>query len=591
MSAIDTQNTKQIRNPMVITCGLAAESSININCSDFSGFFLQDSGNPVASLKSAEWPIRRITDLQGDGFPLDGSCEFYTAKVGSEDGKIGSKTHIGGTGSFTVSASAVIPALTIYTEGDGTITVGNMSYEARGVNVLPINATSATLTFTSTDATRRIEVLTIIPGINLAWDNETLISVQLNLRSDLAISNNQWMVSEIEIRAYYPDDISEAVSGISDDVPIWYSAGYAGAMSTERRFYLSEPVTMENGIITIKGRDSSHKLVEHGNAAHILNTTTGSGRRDLYAKMAYFIEDAGIKLRARETAPVATSGTTSRTLIFKSNTYDSVVANIMNLSHMGTYWPTFVDAGIPRIYHTKPTKKWNIYEEDCGDVVRTADRNVSKIKSDDDFGLHSKVTRSEELQEIVRRRVKRGTRYTQNAGGYFWAISVSNAVDVFRTAESIRWTAAKDTIGVPKMDHAINDKGEIVTVYTTVYVDECIAKGKAADIEVDAEMVTASPVRAGVTMVASPIAYGQVYGEPAEGQTAVFIYPNYRNLFGRSNITGKFLWKGDPRMQPRDVFGFHRLDGTEELCTIESITLKHEGGGTTAEIAYRLGVC
>ena len=62
------------------------------------------------------------------------------------------------------------------------------------------------------------------------------------------------------------------------------------------------------------------------------------------------------------------------------------------------------------------------------------------------------------------------------------------------------------------------------------------------------------------------------------------------NLLRRSNETGSFTWKGDPRMQPRDVANFHRLDGTVEEITIESITLKHEGGGTTAEIVYRKGV-
>ena len=43
-------------------------------------------------------------------------------------------------------------------------------------------------------------------------------------------------------------------------------------------------------------------------------------------------------------------------------------------------------------------------------------------------------------------------------------------------------------------------------------------------------------------------------------------------------------------MQPRDTFKFHRLDGTVEVATIERIQLTHEGGGTTAEVHYRLGV-
>jgi hypothetical protein len=79
-----------------------------------------------------------------------------------------------------------------------------------------------------------------------------------------------------------------------------------------------------------------------------------------------------------------------------------------------------------------------------------------------------------------------------------------------------------------------------------------------------------------------------VYGEVREGNALV--YPDYLTLFERSNITGKFKWKGDPRMQPRDVFNFHRLDGTVEQCTIESIVLRHDGG-TVAEISYRKGVC
>lgn len=65
----------------------------------------------------------------------------------------------------------------------------------------------------------------------------------------------------------------------------------------------------------------------------------------------------------------------------------------------------------------------------------------------------------------------------------------------------------------------------------------------------------------------------------------------YESLLQRSNVTGSFIWKGDPRMQPRDVVEFHRLDGTVEEITLENITLHHEGGGTYAEITYRKGVC
>ena len=66
-------------------------------------------------------------------------------------------------------------------------------------------------------------------------------------------------------------------------------------------------------------------------------------------------------------------------------------------------------------------------------------------------------------------------------------------------------------------------------------------------------------------------------------------------------------------MQPRDVFTLQLLDyallnedeeaitdesgnelyggGAADVCTIESITLEHSGGGLSAEISYRMGIC
>ena len=585
MSLIDTNNALQIRPPMTITCGIAARPNINLTFSDVTGFPIADT-NPSAALDSEDWPVIEITDLQGDGFPLDGSCRFYSSGAGSEDGKVGLKTHIGGTGSLTVSSSSVIPALTIYTRGEGTITANSVTYEARGVNVIPVNATSISITFTSTNEEMRMEVQSIIPGISLSWDNETLISVELDLRADLSIEKAQWPVSEIEIQAYYPDDISESVSSIADDVPIWYTAGYPGDMSPERRFYLSEPVTMENGIITIRGHDASHKMSETSNAAQILNTKTGSGKYDLYVKFMHFIQDAGITLRSRETAPAKGSGAAEHSLIVKAASTDAIVQDIMNLAHTGTFWPVFVDAGIPKLTHTKPTAKWDIYEEDCGDVERSVERNVARIASNDTYGLHTSIVRNNDAQEIARRKVSAMTRYSQNAGGYYWKLSVSNAYDVSVTAESIWWTADKSTLSTSIITFEIDaETGRVVEKTDVMYTDESVVVGKSARISKVESSIIPSPRRAGTTMKVDPISYGKVMAGTD------FLYPNYNHLFERSNITGKFTWKGDPRMQPRDVFTFHRLDGTTETCTIETIVLRHEEGGTIAEISYRLGVC
>ena len=84
---------------------------------------------------------------------------------------------------------------------------------------------------------------------------------------------------------------------------------------------------------------------------------------------------------------------------------------------------------------------------------------------------------------------------------------------------------------------------------------------------------------------------GRISATTAANRGAL-IYPNRMLSVGlyRSPVTGSFTWKGDPRMQPRDIVHFHRLDGTVEDITLENITISHEGGGTSAEITYRKGV-
>ena len=569
---------------MIVQCGIAARTNANLTFSNLTGFLIADPNVSVA-LDSEEWPARELTDLQGLGFPADGTCEFYDSTLaGSIDGKVGVQTHIGGTGSLRVSSTSEIPALTIYTEGVGTVTADGTEYELRGVNVIQVNATSIDLTFTSDDADQRVKVYSIVPGINISWDNDTIISVELDLRSDLSIKDSQWAVSEIEIRAYYPDDISEAVSNIADDVPIWYVAGYAGDMCQQRRFYLSERAEMENNIITIKGHDMSYKLGEKRFSSQVINSTTNNGKRALYSRFVSTIQKAGVILQKGHAFPTYSAGGTGYTLVIKESDADKIVQDIMNLAHKGDFWPTFRDAGIPEVFWHKPTPKWDIYETDCGEVVREADRNVAKITSSDEMGLTSKTNRDAKVQEIQRKNVIALSRYSFSPGGYWWALSVSGGYDVVVAADKIAWTSAITTYQVTAQTFIIDKDGRIKEEKKTENVDQCVIKGKALSISPDKTAVTPTPTRAGSVLEISPL----VYGEVREGNALV--YPDYLTLFERSNITGKFKWKGDPRMQPRDVFNFHRLDGTVEQCTIESIVLRHDGG-TVAEIAYRKGVC
>lgn len=594
MPTIDEENRKAIRTPFEVHCGLSGrDTKVDLTFSSITGA-VTDS-NASEALDNEHWDMRTLTDLSGGGFPLDGSCSLYdpTLMGSLENGKLGLRSELGKAITVTVNAKTDIAALTIAVTSDaaGTITANGIDYAAGRIVVIPVNGKSITLKAKSLDEASRIEIASITPGITLEFNNENLVSCTLALRSDLSIVSPSWQVSEIEIQAYWPDDISEAISNVGDDVPVWYYSGYEGDYSKVRSFYLSEKASMENNVITIKGEDMSAKLEEKNNISQVLNSTGGNGRKTLYNRFVKFITDSGVKLIYRETAPGTNSNSSAYTLIFDEQSSREIVADIMNLSHNGSFFPSFVDAGIPSVTWSKPEKKWDIYEEDCGDVVRSVERNIAKIQTDADYGLLSKAARSQKLTTLETKNVTAGVGYSHNPDGYWWYLTVSNAKSVLATANRIVWTAKKSTVSkkvkekTKKRYKTGKKKGQPIYKTVTKKLNQCIVKGKEVTLTKEQSAIIHSGKRPGSTVSVDPIAHGKIYS----GTT--LLYPNYAYLFSRSNITGSFTFKGDPRMQPRDVFSFHRLDGSLETCTIETITVTHESGGTKAEVTYRKGIC
>lgn len=596
MSIIDTQNGKQIRDAMEVHCGLTARyTKADLSITAQSGQIAAADSNLSESIDADQWTMRKLTDFQGDGFPLDGSCVLLdTATAGSlANGKVGIRSDIGGTLQITVTSTQTIPAVTLaVTSGTGTVTANGVSYQLDRIVVIPVNGKSVTLTITSTDATRRLEIASITPGISMSFSNANLTYCAVNLRADLSMAQPSFPISDIEIRAYWPDDISEAISNIGDDVPIWYYAGYPGDICTVRKFYLSEPAQMSQNIITIKGEDQSHRLEDAKNTPlQRLDTTANKGRQQLYQFFCNLITGCKIKPVYTEPAPAAAGSVkTGYSLVITDQSPRAHVQNVMNLGHYGSFWPTFVDAGIPRITWSKPAKKWDIYERDCGDVVRTVDRNIAKVTTDAENGLHSTTVREtawEKLAENIT--LKKGKPITKTFDDYYWDYKVDYREKnqwTIRQLNKVKWTPSATSV---KRQKRVKVKGKWKT--KTVWAYKPTLYGKALTVKKDTSSITEVSGRSGSTVQVSPLCYGKVY------QGTDWIFPNYQRLFERSNICGAFVWKGDPRMQPRDVAAFHWAepdsDGNEvvELITIESIALIHEGGGTKATITYRKGVC
>lgn len=145
-------------------------------------------------------------------------------------------------------------------------------------------------------------------------------------------------------------------------------------------------------------------------------------------------------------------------------------------------------------------------------------------------------------------------------------------------------------------DHQITTAAEMWSVL--VGADIIDSDAESIDLEIYGLAINESSETVTYTGTGNSLSYnygdapiiGQMSGKTS-GASLIQIYPNMLNTpIYRSTESGSFRWKGDPRLQPRDIGQLKKLDGTYEDITLENITITHEGGGTYADITYRKGV-
>lgn len=506
-------------------------------------------------------------------------------------------------------------------------------------------------------------------GEPIVINNSNLISCTVSLRSDLSIIEPTLPESEINIEAYFDDDISDVLASIPDETPVTYQAGYPGDMSPVRNFYLAEQITWQDNVMSIHAVDAVHKLDKEIGSGLYMNSYGPS--RVAYASAALIKEYTGNDIM--DTAiPYISGERVHWFLVDDGFTARDFAAQVMWLLHQkDDVWYTYVDAGIPKFTGTKPSSIWDIYEDDCGDVKRNTERKIANIN------VQHRTAKNTLTAEIGSATIVRNVGTTlsfnnsyiesvvigvgkNNRGGDLinsryssvrretWVVplvpatvsgksSASMAVfpDInYSFPESRAYSGMTRLLkdGVAQDDFCPIGGGQSSSysqLYTQFVPWDCtydstdsfwtdnpdttdirsqsnalsvlvsagvIGSSDDADITIGGyilaqttEPATFSSGNDGVNVdIDSPPWFGSISNE-----NYGLMYPNgaYNSLLSRSNITGSFTWKGDPRMQPRDVVTFHRLDGTTETITIENITLSHERGGLSAEITYRCGIC
>lgn len=543
--------------------------------------------------------------------------------------------------------------------------------------------------------------------------NDTLIRCVVTLRGDLSTDNPTLPESEIEIEAYYKNDISDLVASMPNDMEIQYSAGYSDtattiwnmlSMSKVRYFYTDEPITWKDGILHIHGVDQVHKLDEAVAPLYLGFAYGGNPSRSQHGGLkciarAFFdvvfgqakagISSQGVEKSAIKHLQVgllpnyaegdySTEGSVNA--ILDRGTRREIIAKLMNITHIdippgfignvSTFWPTYVDAGCPycRIQKTQPGPIVSIREADCGDIVIEHERTVSKYvyRVRDVLQLGAAAVKLQNSATVFKQNGvdisydeyedRNFVMYPHNGTDYiFFSLDFNTDMQKRSRPYSDEWEFTRaffdnNKYGMWLFDDEVNDNvfnpggysffdlksswssGGYSTYWNNMISDGTIeADAISTTLErvgygfkvTDEKLLTIDTGNSGVVKeITSPIFNGDIYvaklGETVPSfndVNSLHVLPEegLKALAKRSRTTGSFTWKGDPRMQPRDKFRFIRLEynlldenevqlmtensediivgGNTQECTIETITLTHEGGGLISQITYREGIC
>lgn len=620
MPTISEANRMQIRPPMDIMVTLQVGGDVSLAYSGYSDAKVADG-----RLDEPNKKMMLLADLQGDGYPLNGSCRLYRPGYHpTTEEKWGERSNIGETCSITITASESIGYVSAWVSGCESVTFSGNDYPVvNGTVNIYVEDTTATFTFNPLYEDRRVEVSLLASGAYFIFNNGQIISCVVSLRSDLSLINPTLPESEIELQVYQDEDISERLASIPDETLITYSAGYSDEMSPIRNFYLSEKITWADNVMTLHAVDAVHKLDVQLPTASLLTDGFSDTGEATEESLLVFIRAcllyAGISIGIM---PDYEDGTSNSSLVFNRTSLREAIAKATAWGRFGNYpttWINYVDAGIPKLESDYSSAGWHIYEEDCGDVKRDAARKIKEIRMpvsalsfgdggnylttnvgsgtwiygsgafldfDDDVFAWSVITEQNAGIASVKSDDTDYAGACEKNALNFLAIKglmedglPMGCMNTFYT-QVMPWNSLQLTTWNQYIGSSVREDQDLIIMGSKILKDTHIQSFSTG--EDDGEIITLDE---------APIEGKLIVQHPNEA--AQVLYPNIaaQSILNMSNITGSFKWKGDPRMQPRDSAYLHRVNGVTELITIENITITHEGGGTSAEITYRKGQC
>lgn len=560
MATIEQNNMKTLRPAMNIVAGLDETTETILDGGDATNTYDDGLYDGVSYIDDVV-PQIILMDLCNGGFYNDGSAqpisEYPTMVGGTLAGKYGfiSSSIADETGTL---AAPVQVDITAFNEWDNvTVTLadskGNQRIEI--IDDITWNDGGASLTFDKGWANERLHVLRIALGKSWTFDNSTLIKCSMNLRGvETTADNPELQLSEIEIQAYEPEDYSNIIGRITEGSPIWYQAGYPGDMSIVRRFYLNQKIQYENNVLTIRGYDATYQL-EGQYDGFILQSNTNEIEYDYASQIYFIIQSAGIDVANRGLPEIPTGTSDAINLYLDNRSKRLLVANAMNMYREQGFCVNYVDAGIPTFSGIEPLNNtWQISADQVANFKTEIELFTKEVRS----VLYS-ATINAAAEELTTIDVVSGQEYWINLAEPVYSASSTMGTIMFLSPYTLLLTAT--STGTASVT------GRKIVLSTTSANNPYSATNneRGVVVSLDDQMMINS-----------------VNGN--RSQTAI------DNMLQRSNIMYSFTYRGNPKMQPRDIIEFTYPNGTVEQMTIESLTLEHENGGLTSDIVARKGV-
>lgn len=507
----------------------------------------------------------RYTQQGGTGGYTDGGTPY--------DGAAGYiLTNEGGTNVYDYAMCVTVNAQTKYVKNGQKIYYPNKD----GIVIIPASVYSRVYLY-GKGAGATVSDPLLYNGIYLTLTSKSLTALSLALRSDLTLVAPSIQASEINITFYADNMTPELLSYLATSIngaAMIYEASYGDDTdrdATVRRFYCTtKGLTINGKEVSLTGVDQIDKLNDTQSPRYF-TFGTRSGLNRMYALFRSFITNAGIESVSVEEPPAEVSGTSEYTCetYMDEKSYGEYVNYFMRYMHGLYFFPRYVDAGRPTITWREPTVKWTINEADCGGI-------------------------SYEYEPVI----KNLTIY-------------STAVQASTTRRTIAELTECEVNGIYVFDLEEPYRGFVVTNATIISQNpirvavKCTTAGtvtlkgyRIAQLQPDIQPVTWTVDEAPDYGITTEVEGEWFFTSAAqEFDTDDFYYidgqlsafgnsTDWENHYEKITIT----WKGDPRMQPLDVFRLWHLDGTGAFYTVESIVLTHTGGGLSAEITARKGI-